>query len=140
MDRFNVNRIMHGVMMPSKTLEVDEDTPLKLRKGKNVARTGRDMKFLEELQNGKLNIARAKYLRATYWIRRMAAQLFLSSIPVAVLSIFFRQLVVGERTITAIINFIILGGSSAAVAYLYFEMDQLAKAKVRKVKDHPLTK
>ena len=57
----------------------------------------------------------------------------------SILSIFFRQLVVGERTITAIINFIILGGSSAAVAYLYFEMEQLAKAKVRKIdKDHPL--
>ena len=48
---------------------------------------------------------------------------------------------VGERTITAVINFIILGGSSAAVAYLYFEMEQLAKAKVRKIdKDHPLTR
>ena len=44
------------------------------------------------------------------------------SIPVAVLSIFFRQLVVGERTITAVINFVVLGGSSTFVACLYFEM------------------
>ena len=99
------------------------------------------MKFLEELQNGNLNIARSKYLRATYWIRHMATQLFLNSIPVAVLSIFFRQLVVGERTITAVVNFVLLGGSAAGVTYLYFEMDKLAKTHVRDVDpDHPVAR
>ena len=78
---------------------------------------------------------------ATYWIRRCATQLFLSSIPVAILSIFFRQLVVGERTITAIINFLVLGGSSTFVAYLYFEMEKLAKAQVKTVdEDHPMAR
>ena len=71
----------------------------------------------------------------------MATQLFLSSIPVAVLSIFFRQLVVGERTITAVVNFVLLGGSAAGVTYLYFEMDKLATTHVRDVDpDHPVAR
>ena len=82
-----------------------------------------------------------QYLRKTYWIRRYATLLFLSSIPVAILSIFFRQLVVGERTITAIVNFIVLGGSSTFVAYLYFEMEKIAKAQVKTVdEDHPMAR
>ena len=47
----------------------------------------------------------------------------------------------GERTITAIVNFLVLGGSSAAVAYLYLEMEKLAKAQVKTVdEDHPMAR